>query len=254
MNWQETAKRILQTLPNRYPLTLRARNNFTRICKLIYAKAVENLKLDFNILFVVYVGIGCGAGWATMYDGQPAVLLGLENIAEGKWHTKKKLAGLISHEIGRLVHMKWRNEWKAFEDAEEEPIFRLYSEGFAQRCEHLILDGETWHMAQGKGWVSWCQQNESWLAKEFLRRIKAGDSVNDFFGSWFAIRGKTQTGYFLGHGFVRHLERRYGLTKTALLDVGEIKRFGIHYLKSAAKRHQINRSGFDLPKVTNNKR
>ena len=235
VNWQEIAKKILNALPNRYSLMLRARNNVVSTYSQVYSKAVENLRLDFTVFLVVYVGIGCGAGWATTYDNEPAVLLGLENIAEEKWHTKKKLAGLISHEIGHLAHMKWRNEWKDFEEAEEDPIFRLYSEGFAQRCEHLVLGAETWHMAQGKGWVSWCIENERWLAGEFLRRIKSEDSVSDFFGSWFKIRGRSQTGYFLGHGLVRRMERTYGLRKMALLRIDEVKGLGISYLESIVK-------------------
>ena len=196
---------------------------------------MESLKLDFDVLFVVYVGIGCGAGWATRYDKRPAVLLGLENIAEEKWHTKRRLAGLISHEVGHLTHMGWRNEWKVFEEASEDPIFRLYSEGFAQRCEHLILGGETWHMARGREWVTWCERHEGWLAREFLKRIGMKASVRDFFGSWLAIRGKSQTGYFLGHGFVRHLERTHGLRKAALLGVDKIRRLGTSYLESISK-------------------
>jgi len=177
-----------------------------------------------------------GAGWASTYNGQPAVLLGLENIAEEKWHTQKKLKGLISHEIGHLAHMKWRNEWKTFEKAEEDPIFQLYSEGFAQRCEHIILERETWHMAQNKKWLSWCKQHESWLAKEFLKRLEKQVSVNDFFGSWFNIQGKTQTGYFLGHAFIRELEKTYDLREIALFDIENVKKFGLQYLKSIGNK------------------
>ncbi len=112
-------------------------------------KASQRLELNFNITLVIYVGIGCGAGWTTTYSGQPSILLGLENIAEQKWHTKSKLQCLISHEIGHLVHMKWRDEWETFEK-NEDPLFQLYSEGFAQRCEHVIVGKETWHMARNK--------------------------------------------------------------------------------------------------------
>lgn len=236
MDWREVAKKIFPKLPQRFQLLRKARDNILSVCEPIYAKASKMLKLDFDIFFVIYVGVGCGAGWATTYNGQPAVLLGLENIAEEKWHTKNKLEGLISHEIGHLAHMKWRNEWKKFEKAEQDPLFQLYSEGFAQRCEHKILERETWHMAQDKEWLVWCEQNKSWLAKEFLKRLEKQVSVNDFFGSWFNIQGRKQTGYFLGYAFIRELEKTYGLREIALLNVEKVRVLGIQYLKSISSK------------------
>jgi len=212
-----------------------ARDNVLGICGQIYAGASKKLGLDFDIVFVIYVGIGCGAGWAATYDGQPAVLLGLENVAEEKWHAKSKLKGLTSHEVGHLVHMKWRTEWETSEKNEEDPMFRLYSEGFAGKCEHLILGKETWHMAKAKKWLSWCQQHGSWLAKEFLERLERA-SVKDFFGSWFDIQGKSQTGYLLGHGFIRELEKSYSLKEIALLNVEKVKKLCEQYLVSLADR------------------
>jgi hypothetical protein len=231
-DWQEIAKRIFPMLQHRFNLLKKARDNILDAYKPVCAKAIDNLKLDFNITFIIYVGIGCGAGWATTYSGQPAVLLGLENIAEEKWHIKNRLAGLISHEIGHLAHMKWRNEWEKFEKAEEDPLFRLYSEGFARRCEHKILERETWHMAKGKEWLEWCERHKKWLAREFSKRLEKKASVNDFFGSWFNIQGKKQTGYFLGHAFIQELEKTYSIREIALFDAGKVRHLGMQYLKS----------------------
>jgi len=236
MDWRAVAKKIFPKLLQRFQLLKKARDNILRICEPIYAKASNMLKLDFDVFFVIYVGVGCGAGWATTYNGQPAVLLGLENIVEEKWHTKNKLEGLISHEIGHLAHMKWQNGWEKFEKAEQDPLFRLYSEGFAQRCEHKILERETWHMAQDKEWLVWCKQNKSWLAKEFLKRLEKQVSVNDFFGSWFNIRGRKQTGYFLGHAFIRELEKTCSLREIALFNVEKVRALEIQYLKSISSK------------------
>jgi hypothetical protein len=182
--------------------------------------------------FIIYVGIGCGAGWATIYHKRPAVLLGLENIVEEKWHRKNKLEGVIAHELGHLVHMKWRKEWETFESCSEDPLFRLYVEGFAQRCEHLILEKETWHMASDMKWLPWCERHKAWLAGEFLERMKKNVSVNDFFGSWFDIQGRKQTGYFLGHAFVLDLEKMYSLKDVALLNFRKVRKLGLAYLKA----------------------
>jgi len=232
VNWREIAKKVFSMLPHRFELMRKTRDNILVIYESTCVKASKRLGLDFNIIFVIYVGIGCGAGWATTYKGQPAVLMGLGNIAEQKWHTQNKLKGLISHEIGHLIHMKWRDEWESFEKAEQDPLFQLYSEGFAQRCEHVILGRDTWHMAQEKQWLSWCEYHKSWLAKEYLKRVENQASVNDFFGSWFNIQGKMHTGYFLGHAFIYELEKTYSLRKIALFNIEKVKEIGKYYLKS----------------------
>jgi hypothetical protein len=232
VDWKRIAEKVFQSLPARLQLMRKARDNILATSKFIYGKASERLGLDFAIVFVIYVGIGCGAGWATTYNAQPAVLLGLENIAEEKWHTKNKLKGLISHEIGHLAHMKWRDQWASFEKAEQDPLFQLYSEGFAQRCEHVILGRETWHMAQDKKWLLWCKRHRSWLAKEFLKRVEKQASVKDFFGSWFNIQGKKQTGYYLGHAFIHELEKTHSLREIALFNIEKVGKLGIRFLES----------------------
>jgi len=236
VNWREIARRILQLIPLRLSLMQKARDNILQVCEPTYLRAMQRLGIDFDVTFVIYVGIGCGAGWATTYNEQPSVLLGLENIAAEKWHRKNKLQGLLCHELGHLAHMKWREEWKTFKKAEQDPLFQLYSEGFAQRCEHLILGKETWHMKTGREWLDWCEQHNGWLANEFLARLQEHASVNDFFGSWFSIQRKKQTGYFLGHAFICHLEKTHDLREIALLDPKKVNETCLQYLKSISKK------------------
>ena len=52
--------------------------------------------------------------------------------------------------------------------------------------------------------------------REYLIRVEKGEPVHDFFGSWFNIQGKKQTGYFLGHEIIRALEGTYSLREIAL--------------------------------------
>jgi len=254
VNWREIARKTLQLVPQRLQLMQEARKNILQICEPTYLKAIERLRIDFNVTFVVYVGIGCGAGWATTYNKKPSVLLGLENIAEEKWHRKNKLQGLICHEIGHLAHMKWRQEWKTFEKAEKNPLFQLYSEGFAQRCEHVILGKETWHMKPSKEWLHWCEQHKSWLASEFLRRLARHASVRDFFGIWFSIQGKKQTGYFLGHAFIRNLEKTHDLKEIALFSSKKANEMCSEYLKFISKKTDRQNARDQSKRTMNNKR
>jgi len=237
LDWKEVAKeKVFPKLRDNLQLMHEARENALVIYGPICTKAHAVLRLDFPMTLVIYVGIGCGAGWATRYEGRPAILLGLENVAESRWHTEDGLQGLVSHEIGHLAHMAWRNEWDRFEGAEQNPSFQLYSEGFAQRCEHLILGRGAWHQAQDDGWINWCEAHRGWLAQEFLKRMKGLSPVRDFFGSWFDIRGRKETGYFLGHEFIRNLEKSYTVREIALLDAKEVEEQAIRFLINEGSR------------------
>ncbi len=242
LDWREVAReRVFPKLAERFPLMREARENILAVYKPVCVKAYQKLRLDFDMIFVIFVGVGCGAGWATQHKGQPAILFGLENIAECRWHTREKLQGLTAHEIGHLAHMAWRNEWQHFEEMEQDPSFQLYTEGFAKRCEHTVLGKETWHEAPDNSWVSWCELRESWLAQEFLERIESRASVQDFFGSWFDIQGRKQTGYFLGHAFIRNLEEAYTMKEIALLDIEEVKELASQYLSSITHKSTMQR-------------
>ncbi|MEM3770284.1 MAG: hypothetical protein QXG76_03760 [Candidatus Bathyarchaeia archaeon] len=235
LKWKDVARKIFPSFQNRFRLMRKARNNILRLYENVYLKAVENLGIEFDVIFIVYVGVGCGAGWADLHEGKPAVLLGLENVAEERWHTRRKLEGLMAHEIGHLTHMFWRGEQQLFEEAEGNPLLQLYVEGFAQRCEHIVLGKETWHMAQDREWLSWCKKHKRWLAKEFLNRVKAQAQTREFFGSWFSIKDKKQTGYFLGHEFIHALEKARDLKEIALLKSENVQKLGIKFLERLAE-------------------
>lgn len=223
VDWRQVAaERIFPYLPERLPLMQAARDLLPDVCAAIYERARAALGLDFDAVFVIHVGIGCGAGWATRYEGQPACLLGLENIAEERWHTRERLEGLVAHELGHLAHMAWRGEWEAFAEHERDPLFLLYSEGFAVRCEEAILGGAG-HLGQDEQWLAWCAAHRAMLAAEFLRRVEAGEAVRDFFGSWYEVQGQSQTGYYLGDEFVRHLERGRALRDVACLPLEHVR-------------------------------
>jgi hypothetical protein len=124
----------------------------------------------------------------------------------------------VAHETGHLVHFEWRK--KAGLVNQEGAWWQLYTEGFAQRCEQLILGRSSWHMrrsAPDKGWLEWCQDNQGWLASEFLHRVNQDEDMRPFFGSWFELRGYKQTGYYLGHEVIKNLQEQMDLHKVSLL-------------------------------------
>ncbi|MGC9396212.1 MAG: hypothetical protein ACP5J4_15320 [Anaerolineae bacterium] len=216
-DWRAVAReRVAPFWAERLPSMRRAHENLLRVCAPIYERAQATLGFDQPLTFVIYVGIGCGAGWATTYQDNTAILFGLENIAEEGWDDVAVLSGMIAHEIGHLWHFDQRAQAGLVQG--KGPWWDLYTEGLAQRCEHVIAGQESYHMAaKDAGWAQWCEQEKSWLAREFLRVVEVGGDVRPFFGSWFAIRRHKQTGYFLGCEVVRQLETQKTLQEIALL-------------------------------------
>ncbi len=217
-DWRDVAReRVVPFWAERLPSMRRAHEHLLRVCTRVYDRAQATLGFAQPLTFVIYAGIGCGAGWATTYQDNTAILFGLENIAEEGWDDAAVLRGLIAHEIGHL----WQFEQRARAGLApgKGPWWDLYTEGLAQRCEHVITGEESWHMAaKDADWAQWCEQEKSWLAREFLRVVEAGGDVRPFFGSWFAIRGHKQTGYFLGCDVIRQLEAQKTLQEIALLE------------------------------------
>ena len=218
LNWETIAReKVFPFLNDRLPAMQEARKNLLVLCPSIYSKAQQVLGFEADSIFVIYVGIGCGAGWVTSFRGQPAILFGVENIAESGWNDSDAIHGLVAHEIGHVIHHHWRDQND--KTLGEGAWWQLYEEGFAQRCEALITGSDSWHeQTTDDDWLEWCQSHKGWLAAEFLKAVEGGRPVNPFFGSWFEIEGKSQTGYFLGYEVIRELETEYHLKEISLLD------------------------------------
>lgn len=231
-SWREIAlKHVFNKLWERLLLIQEAHENIRQAVPAAYRKFEEFWSLGLEVIFVVYVGIGCGAGWATQYKDKYAVLLGLENIAELEWHSRDSLEGLTLHELAHIAHMALRGlKPKEFEELESDPLFLLYSEGFATRAEHLMMGRETWRIAKDREWLEWCKQNIGELACEYLRRVAEGAPVNDFYGSWLSIAGKSQVGYYLGHKLIKSLEEHMDLKTIAKLSREDVGRLAKKFL------------------------
>lgn len=215
-DWQDIArKRIFPDLQDRLPAMRKARRNLLKLCPSICAKAERVLGFQPNAYLVIYVGIGCGAGWVTTFRDKYSILFGLENIAECGWSDPESITGLVSHELGHVLHynLRLQNGQKIGSDA----WWQLYTEGFAQHCEDL-MNASAHQGNQDSGWQEWCWQNKSRLAAEFIKAADEGAPVNAFFGSWFEIDGHSETGYFLGHEVIKVLEQTMSFEKIALLD------------------------------------
>ncbi|MDX1415227.1 MAG: hypothetical protein R3293_13610 [Candidatus Promineifilaceae bacterium] len=218
-DWRDFAREhVFPYLDQRLPAMIETHGKLPAVCEEIFSRSQKAIGLDCDVVVVFYIGIGCGAGWVTTYAGQPAVLFGLENIAEEGWSGLESLHGLVAHELGHVAHFYWRDLRMLPKGTDA--WWQLYIEGFAMVCEQLTLAQESWHM-QGRrnaGWLKWCQANRGWLAAEFMLRADKGESMRPFFGSWYDLQGYKQTGYYLGHEFISSLATKKSLQEIACLD------------------------------------
>ncbi len=225
-DWFSVAEKyVFPKIPNFVDDYLTIGDILTDVIPSVYKRMMTLFNLEIEVIFIIYVGIGHGAGWATSFDQKPAILFGIENAAEEKWTSKKILEPLTAHELGHILHHYWRQEGKLAIDGHS-PLWTLYEEGFAMRLEHLTMGFESWHEQQtDKGWLLWCQMNKAWLAEEFLNRLEQNDEevLRPFFGSWYDIKGMKQTGYYLGHEIIKHLEQKYSIQEISVFTIPEIE-------------------------------
>jgi len=220
LDWREIAReKVFPHLPARLHSMQNVHGVLLDTGQQVISQVRETMNFEGDVTFIIYVGIGCGAGWVTGYEGMTAILFGLENIVESSFNDQTALTGLIAHEVGHVIHFQWRDSAGCVPGVG--PWWQLFTEGFAQRCEHLILEEDLWHMGASDpndSWLTWCLEHRSWLAQEWIETVERGLPVNKFFGSWFEIMGKSQTGYFLGHEIIRLLENTMSIQQIALLD------------------------------------
>jgi hypothetical protein len=161
-----------------------------------------------EVNIVVYIGLGNGAGWVTDYEGVPAILFGLENIADLDWTDVASLQYLVAHEICHVAHqaLRGKREWSGLlQGTAEDGSLRLYLEGFAERYQELVLGYPAFNR-YGASWPAWCKENHIRLCGLYRERIDAGEAVSEFYGNWNHIGGKSDAGYYLGREFVLYLE------------------------------------------------
>ena len=196
-----------------------AHSSIAEIQSFLPEKASKLFDVDLDITILFYLGLCNGAGWATAMDGNPAILLGVEKIAELGWHDKDGMCDLICHETAHLLHFALRKDMPK----PCQPIWQLYTEGFASRVSQLLYKEDFYHQNQ-EGWLSFCSENIRKIKQTYGKCLAKGESTNCFFGDWNTFMGQSNIGYYLGCEFVRELEKRYTVQNIAILTTDAIEK------------------------------
>ena len=122
----------------------------------------------------------------------------IEKIMELDWCDEISMIGLVYHELGHLWHFQNRAVPTDIKTPADGALWQLYTEGVAMYCEQLLCGDDRFYHQDKDGWLEWCEDNRSRLFGEYLRRVEAGESVQDFFGDWCSLDGHSDIGYYLG--------------------------------------------------------
>lgn len=155
-----------------------------------------------HIRIVLYHGLGNSAGWATHYHNVPAILLGIEKIAELDWISDEELKRLMAHEYVHLVHQHLRKDAWEFKSSYEEAVMRLYLEGLASYYEMILAEVPP----RVTRWEQRCKTVEPILKANYMQVLaEEGKDFNAFYGDWHQVEGLSDTGYYLGKQLIAML-------------------------------------------------
>lgn len=222
VDWRAIARtRIFPQLDSHLRSMLTARDHLLEVLPMVVEQVESRFNALEDLLCVVHVGLGCGAGWARTFQNRPAVLFGLESIAECGWSSVEALRGLIAHELGHLLLDQWRRSVGLA--CGQGSLWQLFEEGFTQQI--ALESTGIWHQALGyeaSGWLNWCEANLPLLATRYLEFVHQGTPVNAFFGSWLEVEGRSQVGVYLGSILIRRMAQEHSLPEIAeLIDVDD---------------------------------
>ena len=194
-------------------------------------KFFKVFKIDLEVDIILYLGLCNGAGWATSLDGKKTVLLGIEKIIELNWCDLHNMSTLIYHELGHIWHDVSGNLYLTTDKQSQKSIWQLYREGVAMYCEQLLCNDFSFYHQNKEGWLNWCTKNKEALFIEYLRRVEAGESTQDFFGDWCHYQGYSDVGYYLGCEFIKILLNKYSLNEITGLSIETLTYELRHYGK-----------------------
>ena len=201
----------------------RLNESFEKITDKLEEKIAATIGTTIDADIVLYLGLCNGAGWATKVENRPVVLLGIEKIIELGWTDELSMIGLVYHELGHLWHFQNRNVHTDIKTPVDGALWQLYSEGIAMYFEHMLCGRRDFYHQDKDGWLNWCVDNRKRLFGEYLRRIEAGESVQDFFGDWCSFEGKSDVGYYLGAELVYSALKDYARNEVLNLSVDDVK-------------------------------
>jgi len=218
-----------------FPLLNRTKN-LNVICNNVIDSLINKSDFfqDIEINFVLYFGNGIGAGWYTIYDNKPSILLGFENILILNWDSKQQIESLIFHEIGHIIHDYYRNN--VIESNSNNIFYKLYREGFAHFiCSQIQKhDNFSEFIGNEEEFKDWFNNEYKIICFDFLNNIENKDFDKKVFGSWNNYNGYKQVGYYLGFKIMQELVKIHTIQEISNFSKEEIDKYIGNILTTAS--------------------
>jgi hypothetical protein len=194
-------------------------------------KAKKFFRVDSlpSIDWVIYHGLGNGAGGYTIINGQKKIMFGLDKIVSLSWDLKNKLEDLLAHEYSHYFHEFVRcQSLEPQLDFYRHYIFRLYVEGLATYAEQM-MHGRKKSMPV---WHHNCLEKEQKLKQLFLNHLEMDDQdIHYMFGDWYPVLGEIETAYFLGMRMIESWHQEASLISIMKASYITIEDRVLQYLK-----------------------
>lgn len=232
---------------------LEAYDHLLTITENVISRLDHHFQMPLDCYIILYAGLCNSAGWVDYYDGKRAILIGIDKIAELKWHHAHKLETLIAHELCHVLHFEKRGidivDPHFVGSLYLEGIWRLYEEGLAMYYQdylterYALVSKNEWTDAcrdqimvedrRGKRWSDACRQEIAGLKNAYLIALKDTEiGTRDFYGDWYQVMGLSDVGYYLGRTFIADLAETLTFDEIACLSPKVIEEQVVMFLST----------------------
>ncbi len=236
LSWEKDYLPVLNGLAEKPETVDRIRASFESVCTGLEEKIRKAFGRVPDVLVCLYTGLCNGAGWVTEVNGQTAVLLGIEKIAELDWCGEDDMNGLIVHELGHVYQKQFGVLDRTFDRSEDAFLWQLFTEGVAMVFEQEVCGDASYFHQDRNGWKAWCAKHVKEIASDFVQDLPEMTGANQrYFGDWVSYRGQPDAGYYLGARFVRHAMEKTSFDNLLCWTVEEVRDAFAAFLQALKK-------------------
>lgn len=231
-SWEKDYLPVLNAVMADGKLREEAHDSFCRVTKdlehTVYVQFGRHLDVDI----VFYLGLCNAAGWVTKYQGQRAVLLGIEKIMELNWCGEDDMRGLIYHELGHIYQEQYGILERTFERNADSFLWQLFIEGIAMYFEQALVGDTGYYHQDRDGWKRWCDAHWEEIKADFYDDLKTMTFADQrYFGDWVNYNGHGDVGYYLGCRFIHYILSMYELDEIIRFNIDTVTQLFKQFIK-----------------------
>ena len=198
--------------------------SFESTTKNIEETIYNKLGRSVDVVVLLYVGLGNGAGWVTNVGKDTYCLLGAEKIMELNWCDKASMYGLIYHELGHVYQEQYGILERDFDNNRHKYLWQLFTEGIAMYFEQLLVGDFQYYHQDICGWKNWCDNNLDQIKLDFTNDLDNMTFENQrYFGDWVKYKDHSDVGYYLGTKFIHYICKEYNFNDILAFEIDKVE-------------------------------